>query len=392
MFARRTAWDLKKNRYTEALERYRADRRPLLDLTASNPTNIGLRYDSERLLPSLAGPQALEYDPNSKGLPAAREAVAAYYAEKGVEVSPEHLVLTVSTSEAYSYCFRLLCDPGTEVLVPQPSYPLFDFLADIQDVKLRPYELIYDHGWQVDFHSLECAITSETRAVLIVHPNNPTGSFLKHSERKLLSRICSEHDLAIISDEVFLDYALDPEPPISFADNRNALTFTLSGLSKISCLPQMKVAWVAVSGPGHSASEALARLDIIADTFLSMNAPIQWALPELLSSRKNIQLQLRDRITGNLRELDLQLEQQTLCSRLKVEGGWYVILRVPATRTDEELAIALLESGVLVQPGHFYDFPNDGFLVLSLITPEEVFSKGLRSLFSFVQASGISLK
>src|SRR5512138_2994102 len=198
MFAKRTEWNLHKNRYTEALERFQAGGRELLDLTASNPTNIGLRYETEKLLHALAHPKGLDYEPAAKGLPVAREAIVSYYAQKGIAVSPENLFLTVSTSEAYSYCFRLLCDPGDEVLVPQPSYPLFDFLADLQDVKLRPYELIYDHGWQVDFHSLECAISSETRAVLVVHPNNPTGSFLKHAERKLLSHICSEHDLAII--------------------------------------------------------------------------------------------------------------------------------------------------------------------------------------------------
>jgi len=201
MFAKRTAWNLKKNRYTEALEHFHAGGRPLLDLTASNPTNIGVRYETERLLNSLSQPKALEYEPEAKGLPAAREAISAYYAQKGITVSPERLVLTVSTSEAYSYCFRLLCDPGDEVLVPQPSYPLFDFLAELQDVKLVPYELIYDHGWQIDFHSLECAISSRTRAVLVVHPNNPTGSFVKEEESKLLSRICSERELAIIAHE-----------------------------------------------------------------------------------------------------------------------------------------------------------------------------------------------
>jgi aspartate/methionine/tyrosine aminotransferase len=387
MFARRTEWNLKTNRYTEALNAFRKTGGRLLDLTASNPTEVGLRYETKKLLQSLSNAKALEYEPTAKGLLSARQAVAAYYAEKGIELSPGNLFLTVSTSEAYSFCFRLLCDPGDELLVPQPSYPLFEFLADLQDVKLKPYELIYDHGWQVDFHSLECAITDRTRAALVVHPNNPTGSFVKDEERKLLSRICSEHDLAIVADEVFLDYNLVRKPPVSFAGNRRALTFTLSGLSKIGGLPQMKAAWIAVSGPSDLAADALARLDVIADTYLSMNAPVQWALPQMLESRHRIQQQLNDRISRNLANLDTRLRTQTLCSRLAVEGGWYVVLRVPATRPDEDLAIELLErQGVLVQPGHFYDFASDGYLVLSLITPAEAFSEGVRRLFSFVHS------
>lgn len=385
MFAKRTAWNLSRNRYTEALDRFRESGRTFLDLTASNPTSIGFCYETDRILNALSNPRALDYEPTAKGLPIAREAIVAYHKEKGIVVSPENLFLTVSTSEAYSFCFRLLCDPGDEVLIPQPSYPLFEFLADLQDVKLRPYELIYDHGWQIDFHSLECAVNENTRAVLVVHPNNPTGSFVKKEEKRLLSRICHERELAIISDEVFLDYGFSAGAPLSFADNRSALTFTLSGLSKISGLPQMKAAWIAVSGSDELVFDAAARLDVIADTYLSMNAPVQWALPELLASRTGIQKQLNTRIASNLTELDSQLAAQTLCSRLEVEGGWYAILRVPITRTDEDLAIELLErESVLAQPGHFYDFASDGYLVLSLITPSEDFAEGLRRLFRFL--------
>lgn len=387
MFSRRTAWNLTQNRYTEALDRFRASGRRLLDLTASNPTNIGLVYEEDRILSALSNPKELDYEPTAKGLPVAREAIASYYKEKGITVSPENLFLTVSTSEAYTYCFRLLCDAGDEVLIPRPSYPLFEFLADLQDVKLRPYELIYDHGWQIDFHSLECGISDSSRAVLVVHPNNPTGSFVKKEEKRLLSRICHERELAIIADEVFLDYSLNPERPLSFADNRSALTFTLSGLSKISGLPQMKAAWLAVSGPDEPVSEAIRRLDVIADTYLSMNAPVQCALPELLASRTAIQEQLNSRIVSNLKELDSQLESQKLCSRLDVEGGWYAILRVPVTRSDEDLAIELLErESVLVQPGHFYDFTSEGYLVISLITPPDAFAEGLRRLFRFLHS------
>lgn len=402
MFSRRTNWKLTKNAYTEGLESFRASGHELLDLTASNPTDVGFEYERERLLKALASPRALEYEPVAKGSLPAREAVVKYYAGKGIEISPEQVFLTVSTSEAYTYAFRLLCDPGDEVLVPQPSYPLFEFLADLQDVKLRPYELVYDHGWQIDFHSLECAITSDTRAVLVVHPNNPTGSYVKREEKRLLDHICEKHEMAVIADEVFLDYEITEEiaPPSrqqqarrvgherrvyeSFAGSRGALTFTLSGLSKISGLPQMKAAWMVLSGPDSLEREASARLEVIADTYLSPNAPVQWAVAEMLGTRVGIQEQLATRVRSNLAALDEELGRQSLCQRLEVEGGWYAILRVPVTRSDEELAIQLLEQeGVLVQPGHFYDFASDGYLVVSLITPGGIFKEGIRKLLEF---------
>ncbi|HZD32109.1 MAG TPA: pyridoxal phosphate-dependent aminotransferase, partial [Candidatus Angelobacter sp.] len=279
MFSRRTSWNLATNRYTAALQYHRQSGRELLDLTASNPTTVGLSYRESELLPSLQHQKALAYEPAATGLLSAREAVAAYYAEKGSGVTPGDLVLTTSTSEAYSFVFRLLCDPGDSVLVPAPSYPLFDFLADLNDVRLIPYELVYDHGWQIDFTSLQAAIQQaqtsgvRCRAALVVHPNNPTGSFAKPHEQDELSRLCRPREMAIIADEVFLDYALAARPPVSFSANTEALTFTLSGLSKVSALPQMKVAWIATSGPAALKSEALARLEVIADTYLSMNAP-----------------------------------------------------------------------------------------------------------------------
>jgi len=395
MFAHRTNWTLATNAYTRALEEHRASGRELLDLTASNPTTVGLQYDEESLLRALAKPEALIYEPTAKGLLSAREAVAGYYAERGLPVSPDDLILTTSTSEAYSFVFRLLCDPGDRVLVPTPSYPLFDFLADLQDVKLSPYELVYDHGWQMDFPSLEQARSRDEgsaycKAVLVVHPNNPTGSFIKTAEAGELARFCVHNNLALIADEVFLDYSLGSIAALSFARIpqqavTQPLTFTLSGLSKISGLPQLKVAWIVAGGPEELKQEALNRLEVIADTYLSMNAPVQMAIPELLQERHSIQQQLIARIRANLAELDRQLAAQKLCTRLEVEGGWYVILRVPVTGSDEELSIALLHStGVLVQPGHFYDFASDGYLVLSLITPEEFFATGLERLLRFV--------
>jgi len=271
--------------------------------------------------------------------------------------------------------------------VPKPSYPLFEFLADLQDVKLVPYPLIYDHGWQMDFPSMEKAVTPRTRGVVVVHPNNPTGSYVHESEMSQLNEFCLVHELALIADEVFLDYALDELRHTTFAVNRDVLTFTLSGLSKISALPQMKVAWVVTSGSRDLVSAAMGRLEVIADTYLSMNAPVQWAVPALLAQREIIQRQLVDRVRANLAELDRQLAGQSACQRLEVEGGWYAVLRVPVTRSDEELAIELVQQkSVLVHPGHFYDFPRDGFLVLSLIAAEHEFAEGLERILDHLSA------
>lgn len=390
MFSARTDWKLTRNRYTEAIEAAQAAGCRLLDLTASNPARIGLSYDSAAILGALGSTRAMDYDPQAKGLLSAREAVVSYYGERLASgqrdvagkvptgIDPERVVLTTSTSEGYSFVFRLICNAGDELLVPKPSYPLFEFLADLQDVKLVPYPLIYDHGWQMDFHSLEKAVTGRTRGVVVVHPNNPTGSYVQAGEFAALNAFCKAHELALIVDEVFLDYSLDGREPASFVSNEDVLTFTLSGLSKISALPQMKVAWVATSGPQGEAGEAMGRLEVIADTYLSMNAPTQWAIPILLEQRKSIQQQLLGRVKKNLAELDRQLAQQKACERLCVEGGWYAVLRVPVTRSDEELAIELVrKKSVLVHPGHFYDFPSDGCLVLSLIAEEQEFREGI---------------
>ena len=416
MFSERTNWRLAQNRFTQAVEETRAAEKRVLDLTASNPTRVGLEYESRKILKALGSARALDYDPQAKGLHEAREAVAEYYrTEHGIHaLDAEQIVLTTSTSEGYSFVFRLLCNAGDELLVPKPSYPLFEFLADLQDVKLVPYPLIYDHGWQMDFHSLEQAVSARTRGVVVVHPNNPTGSYVKAGEIAALNAFCRTRGLGLIVDEVFLDYPLDAREgnkrslhapmhrrsPMhglgrddnaqvasvgSFAGNSEVLTFTLSGLSKISALPQMKVAWVATSGPAPDVAEAMGRLEVIADTYLSINAPLQWAVPELLGQRKNIQKQLRARTRNNLSELDRRLAGQEACQRLAVEGGWYAVLRVPVTRSDEELAIALVrETGVVVHPGHFYDFAKDGYLVLSLITREDEFGEGVEKILEFL--------
>ncbi len=388
MFSDRTNWKLTQNRLTQALEQVSSSGAEIFDLTISNPTRAGLRFDDQKILQALALPQGMDYDPQPKGLRSARQAVADYYKNQhGIHLDPERLILTASTSEGYSFVFRLLCNPGDELLVPKPSYPLFEFLADLQDVKLVPYPLIYDHGWQMDFPSLQNAITKRTRGVVVVHPNNPTGSYVHAHERESLNNFCREHKLALIADEVFLDYAHNQSPQQSFAANEDALTFTMSGVSKISALPQMKVAWVATSGPPAEVYAALARLEIIADTYLSMNAPIQWALPTLLAERNGIQRQLLDRVLGNLSELDRQLAAQKTCQRLNVEAGWYAVLRVPVTQTDEELAVDLLRrKSVLLHPGHFYDFPSDGYLVVSLIGKKADFAQATQRVLELVNS------
>ncbi|MBZ5701627.1 MAG: pyridoxal phosphate-dependent aminotransferase [Acidobacteriia bacterium] len=383
MFAERTNWNLEANRLSVALARHRAAGKPLLDLSASNPTACGFDYDRAAILGALANPAALSYEPDARGLESARRAVAGYYAARNIDVAAEEIFLTTSTSEVYTYVFRTLCNPGDELLAPEPSYPLFGFLADIQDVRVVRYPLLYDHGWQIDFHALEQAITPRTRGVIVVHPNNPTGHFCKAKEMARLNALCAARGMAVIADEVFLDFALGRAAPGSFAGNGGALTFTLSGLSKISGLPQMKAAWLITSGPAPAKGQALARLEVIADTYLSMNAPVQLALPVFLEQRHGFQKQLLGRVRENLAELDRQVAGQKTCARLEVEGGWYAVLRVPATRSDEELAIALLtEKNVYVHPGHFYDFPAEGYLVVSLITPEGEFAEGMRRLLA----------
>lgn len=383
MFAKRTGWNLEQNRLSIALAARRAGGKPLIDLTISNPTECGFVYDDDLILRALQNPAALKYEPNPRGLAVARDAVVDYYAGRGANAAREDVFLTTSTSEAYSFVFRTLCDPGDEVLIPSPSYPLFDLLADIQDVRLVRYPLVYDHGWQIDFHGLERAVSSRTRAVIVVNPNNPTGNYCRPQEIRQLNEICKERGIAIIADEVFLDFSLKEESRASFVENSDALSFTLSGISKICGLPQMKVAWLAISGPPALKSQAAERLEVIADTYLSLNAPMQWALPELLNTRHNFQTQLLKRVRTNVAELDRQLAAQSLCRRLEVEGGWNAIVQVPATASDEDLVLELLQTkGAYAHPGHFYDFASNGYVVVSLIGPAENFSDGIKALLS----------
>jgi aspartate/methionine/tyrosine aminotransferase len=379
-FSRRTGWNTEESELARA-HRLRAEAGlPIADLTASNPTRCGFEYSPE-LLAALADPAALDYDPQPRGSLRAREAICGYYAEHGVRVRPEQIVLTTSTSEAYSYLFRLLLDPGNEIVVPQPGYPLFDFLATLDDVRLKNAPLVYDQGWQVDPEGFRRAITPETRAIMLVHPNNPTGHFAKSWEAEELARLCRERDLSLIVDEVFLDYGFEGSGRSFAAGLDGVPVFVVSGLSKIAGLPQMKAAWIVTTGSAEA--QALERLEVIADTFLSMNAPVQCALPKWIEGRAAIQEQIRERVAANLAELDRQLERLSEVQRLEVEGGWYATLRIPALRPDEQTVLALLERGVWVHPGYFFGMAEAGWLVVSLLGPEREFKTGVSGLVEY---------
>ena len=384
-FSERTNWN------TETTDLARAHRKrlesglPIADLTASNPTRCGFVYPPS-LLAALTDPRALDYDPQPNGLLPARQAVSAYYAAHGVALDPQQIILTTSTSEAYSFLFRLICDPGDEVLILQPGYPLFDFLAALDDVRLKSAPLVYENGWQIDPEGIRRAITPRTRAIVVVHPNNPTGHFTKPSEAAELARFCREFRLALIVDEVFLDYSFGAQPE-SFARGLEGVpVYVVSGLSKIAALPQMKAAWIAVTGPNpnQAPDQALARLEIIADTFLSMNAPVQWALPAWLAGRAAIQQQIRHRVAANLAVLDRAIGTVESVQRLAAEGGWYAVLRIPALNPDDHTVMALLERGVWVHPGYFFGLPESGWLVVSLLAPEPEFSNGVAILIDYL--------
>ena len=382
-FSMRTSWDSSESSYAAAVREARASGRRVFDLTVSNPTRCGFNYDAEALLGPLRDPRALVYDPNPRGMVGAREAVARYYTGHGARVADDDLILTTSTSESYSFLFRLLCDAGDEVLVAQPSYPLFDFLADLDDVRLRPYPLFYDHGWWIDFSELERAITQRTRAILVVHPNNPTGHWTGAGERERLEALCVLHGLALIVDEVFLDYPLrelTPAPQSFACGPHPAPTFVLSGLSKIAGLPQMKAAWIAALGPQRERAEALARLEIVADTFLSMNAPVQLAMASWLAGCAAIQAQILERARGNLATLRrVATESPGRLHLLEVDAGWSAVLGLPGCVGEVDCAERLArERGVIVHPGSFYGMAEAGRVVVSLIGLAEEFAASIQ--------------
>ena len=359
--------------------------RPVLDLTESNPTRAGLPYAREAILAALARPASLVYEPAAFGIAPAREAVAAELRGHGPAVDPSRVVLTASTSEAYAFVFKLLCDPGDEVLVPVPSYPLFEHLARLESVRAIPYRLAYDGAWHVDVASARDARTPRTRAIVTVSPNNPTGSYLKRAELATLAGL----GLPIVSDEVFARYPLreDPTRALSALEAVGApLVFALGGLSKLAALPQMKLAWMAVGGEGARVAEAMGRLEVIADAFLSVGT-VQHAALALLESRHAAEEAIRARTARNLAFVRGTVPGSPV-TLLDVEGGWYATLRVPRTRTELEWVVDLLEQdGVHVHPGHFFDFEGEAYLVASLLTPEDVFQEGLARLVSRVTAT-----
>ena len=377
-FSARTGWDVGESGFARAIREARASGQRLVDLTVSNPTVCGFEYDVEGILEPLRDVGAMTYDPDPRGMRSAREAVAGYYVNHGAVVDPDSVVMTTSTSEGYGYLFRLLCDAGDEVLVAQPSYPLFDFLADLEDVKLRPYPLFYDYGWWIDFAELERRIGPRTKAIVVVHPNNPTGHGAKMAERARLEEICSRHGLALIVDEVFLDYPIEDDGELqSFAVGPHpVLTFVLSGMSKISGLPQMKVGWIVGLGPEAVRLEAMGRLEVIADTFLSMNAPVQLALPVWLAGRSAIQGQILERVRENY-----STAVECGVEVLRLEAGWSAVLRLPQIGLGDEVADRLLrELNVVVHPGSFYGIVEVGRVVVSLIAPLDEFALGMQKI------------
>ena len=384
-FAARLPGDEGVNPLTRLLDDKRQRGEDILDLTRSNPTRAGLAVPGELVADALGKAENRHYDPKPLGMPSAREAVAQYYREKGASVDPARVVLTCSTSEAYAQLFRLLCDPDDELLAPRPSYPLLDFLAAMQNVVLRPYRLLADHNWRLDFASLERQLGPRSRGIVLVNPNNPTGSYLRRDELATLQRLASERSLPLIIDEVFADYRLDPAPDIvpGLAKSADGLAFVVSGLSKVSALPQMKLGWIVVAG-GPAAAEALGRLEVIADTFLSVSTPVQHAAGEFLAARHDVQRQTQARLETNLaawrREFD-----GTPARVFEPQGGWYAVARFPATRSDEEWALAALaEANVLVHPGYLFDFEEEGYIVASLLTPPAELVPGVKRLAALI--------
>jgi hypothetical protein len=389
-FSSRLPWDRPENALA-ALERARRARgEEILDLTVSNPTQVGLSELGPLVSEALASSAGGEYEPAPAGQPAARAAVAAELAAEGAPLSPDRLLLTASSSESYAFLFKLLCDPGDAVLVPEPSYPLFEYLARLEGVTPVPYRLAYDGAWHVDFASVDEALTQvrgRARALIVVNPNNPTGSFLKRFELPALAARCTAHGLAVIADEVFALYAAgdDAEQVRALAAEpaftERVLTFALGGLSKACGLPQLKLGWMAVAGPAAQADEATARLTLIADTYLSVGAPVQAAATRLLAIGREARRSIAARVASNRAQLGASLPASSRCTLLPSEGGWSALVRVPATRSDEAWASALLaDDGVLVHPGYFFDLRGGTFLVLSLLPSPEVFAEGTRRL------------
>ncbi len=377
MFSSRTSWNRQPNTLTQLLEERKNSGKQILDLTNSNPTECGIIYPETDILSAFSTPEILHYQPDPRGLPSAREAVSGYYQAKNISIGTSDIFLTASTSEAYSIIFKLLCNAGDSVLVPVPSYPLFEFLAKVNDVHLQCYSLQFSHEWYIDLDSIKNNITAETRAIVLVHPHNPTGMFIKRDEYREIISIAQRRNIALIVDEVFIDYGFsnDAQHLGSTASETDVLTFTLNGISKLCGLPQMKLGWIVLSGNHEDVAEASGRLEILCDTFLSVNTPVQIALPRLLEAGDAIRSSILDRVRSNFHLLQKELTD-TQCSVFPSEGGWYALVKIPMSISDEQCAISLLEKGVYVHPGYFFDL-SKGFLVVSLLAEEKTFREGI---------------
>ena len=386
-FSSRLSWTSRPN----ALARLQCSKAhlgvPLLDLTQSNPMTTGFVFPPA-LSAALDHPDAMSYEPAPRGLPAARQAVADYYAAKGAAVASDDVILTCSSSEAYTNLFRLLADPGDEVLVPRPGYPLFDDLAALESVVPVPYPAVYDQRWRIDTDALAAAVSARTRAVIAVNPNNPTGAWLTGEAWDSICSICVTHNLAAIVDEVFADFAIGPpEDALTTVVGQPPMpTFVISGLAKVAALPQMKLGWIAVCGPPALRGAAIDGLELIADTFLSVSTPVQLALPSLLEARHDLQAQILSRLRFNLASLTAAVDGSA-AEVLTVEGGWYAIVRMPDQHNDEDWALRLLtEQDVLMHPGFLFDFAEDHCLVCSLLTPQSEFAAGVARLMDLIAA------
>ncbi len=388
MFASRTHWKLVPNPLSLLKNKLESQGIPILDLTESNPTRCEFSYLNGMLLRAFADPRIFNYEPSPHGLEGTRQAIAAYYQERRLRVAPKQIFLTASTSEAYSFLFRLLLNPGERILIPRPSYPLFDFLGQINDVLLDPYPLTFEGQWKIDLSCLQKSWRPETRAVIFVHPNNPTGSFVKQSDLTEVIPFAKEKNLAFISDEVFspFTFSSDKQRVKSFAEIPDVLTFTLEGISKTLGLPQMKLAWIVVNGPEALVKEASARLEMILDTFLSVGTPVQYALPLWLAEQKEIHQEISDRLIKNLSCLRKTLESFPTMTLLEPEGGWYAILRIPRTQSEEAWCLEILEKDhILVHPGYFFDFEEEAYLVLSLLPPAALFENGIERMLTRIK-------
>jgi alanine-synthesizing transaminase len=374
------------NALSRAVQSLRATGAAPVDLTESNPTTAGFLYPPD-LLAALSDERALRYDPQPLGLATARAAVAQDYARRGMTVDPSDVVLAASTSEAYSWLFKLLCSPGDSVLVPQPSYPLFEHLTRLEGVAASPYDLTYHGRWDIDFDTV-LAAPPNTRVLLVVTPNNPTGSYVAAGEMERLARICRDRGWTLVADEVFADYSLDEARAVTgLAYGLDVLSFTLGGASKSLGLPQVKLGWLLAAGPRREKDAALAALELIADTYLSVGTPVQVAAPELLRRGAGIRDAIHERIRRNLRQARVCARTYPSCDVLRVEGGWSAPVRVPATRGEEALVLGLLErERVLVHPGYFFDFPHEAFLVVSLLPPEDIFADAFERVLRFAQS------